>query len=121
MTTALQVPDPATSTPGEFADAAVTAGMDEGRVDDLTDLFERVRYGDEPVSEAHERRAAETLRAIEADYEGVDATAASETAGAAVATDSEDATGNDSGDAAGSDPGDDEYGAEETPDGGEDA
>ncbi|WP_415380611.1 DUF4129 domain-containing protein [Halosimplex sp. TS25] len=80
MTTALQVPDPATSTPGEFADTAVAAGMDEGRVDDLTDLFERVRYGDEPVTEAHERQASETLRAIEDHYDGVDATAATDSA-----------------------------------------
>ncbi|WP_459191875.1 DUF4129 domain-containing protein [Halosimplex sp. J119] len=87
MTTALQVPDPATSTPGEFADAAVTAGMDEGRVDDLTDLFERVRYGHEPVTDDHERRAAETLRAIEAEYDGVDAAGASESVDATIDTD----------------------------------
>lgn len=72
MTDALDGPDPATSTPGEFADAAVAAGMGRERVDDLTDLFERVRYGDEPVTERHERRAIETLRAIETDHEGVD-------------------------------------------------
>ncbi|QLH81770.1 DUF4129 domain-containing protein [Halosimplex pelagicum] len=73
MTTALAVPDPATSTPGEFADAATAAGMDEARVAELTDLFERVRYGSEPVTADHERQAVETLRAIQAAHEGVDA------------------------------------------------
>jgi len=73
MTTALDVPDPATSTPGEFADAAAAAGMDETRVAELTDLFERIRYGSEPVTVDHERRAVETLRAIQAAQEGVDA------------------------------------------------
>jgi len=73
MTDALDGPDPATSTPGEFADAAVAAGMGADRVADLTDCFERVRYGDEPVTEHHERRATETLRAIEAHHDDVDA------------------------------------------------
>ncbi|WP_436931099.1 DUF4129 domain-containing protein [Halosimplex halobium] len=73
MTTALDVPDPATSTPGEFAAAATAAGMDEARVAELTDLFERVRYGSEPVTADHERQAVETLRAIQAAHEGVDA------------------------------------------------
>ena len=76
MTTALDVTEPATSTPGEFADAAIAAGMDQARVGQLTDLFEQVRYGHEPVTADHERRAAETLRAIEATHQAVDATAA---------------------------------------------
>lgn len=79
MTTALDAPDPATSTPGEFADTAAAAGMDEGRVAELTDLFERVRYGSEPVTADHERQAVETLRAIQAAHEGVDADAVAAT------------------------------------------
>ena len=79
MTEAIEGPNPRTGTPGEFADAAVAAGMGEDRVADLTDLFERVRYGDEPVTEGHERRATETLRAIEAEYEDLDAQATVET------------------------------------------
>jgi len=80
MTTALDVADPATSTPGEFADAATAAGMDGARVAQLTDLFERVRYGSEPVTADHERRAVEILRAIQAAHERVDADPAVEAA-----------------------------------------
>ncbi|WP_436926598.1 DUF4129 domain-containing protein [Halosimplex amylolyticum] len=120
MTTALQVPDPATSTPGEFADTAVAAGMDEARVDDLTDLFERVRYGHEPVTEAHERQAAETLRAIEADYDGVDATAASDPVQAA-ATGSAAAESPDASDAGSDSPDGSVQTADENDDGGDDA
>lgn len=90
MTTALDVPDPTTSTPGEFADAATAAGMDESRVAELTDLFERVRYGSEPVTADHERQAVETLRAIQAAHEGVDAdsvAAAAESDGGAPGAD----------------------------------
>jgi len=101
MTTALSVPDPATSTPGEFADAATAAGMDEARVAELTDLFERVRYGSEPVTADHEARAVETLRAIQAANEAVDAdsvaAAAAESGGGSPVTgdpgDGADATG----------------------------
>jgi hypothetical protein len=71
MTDALDVADPATSTPREFERAAVDAGMDPDRVADLTDLFEAVRYGDEPPSDDHERRAVEALRAIEAAHDAV--------------------------------------------------
>lgn len=68
MTTALDVGDPVTTTPAEFADAAVAAGLAEADVRTLTDLFREVRYGDEPVTEARERRARETLRRIEETY-----------------------------------------------------
>lgn len=68
MTDALDVSDPATTTPAEFADRAVAAGLDEDHVDDLTELFREVRYGSAPVTPERERRAAETLRRIEAAY-----------------------------------------------------
>jgi len=45
MTSMLDVADPDTATPGEFADAAVAAGMGEDDVAELTRLFEEVRYG----------------------------------------------------------------------------
>ncbi|WP_436909176.1 DUF4129 domain-containing protein [Halosimplex marinum] len=82
MTGALDVADPATSTPGEFAAAATGAGMDADRVSELTDLFERVRYGSEPVTADHERRAVETLRAIQAAHADVDADSVAATADA---------------------------------------
>lgn len=66
MTDALDVPDPETTTPAEFGEAAVAAGFDEADVRRLTDLFREVRYGDEPVTAERERRARETLRRIEA-------------------------------------------------------
>lgn len=68
MTDALDVDAPETTTPGEFADAAVDAGMDADDVTELTALFEAVRYGGVEASEDRERRAVETLRRIETTY-----------------------------------------------------
>lgn len=85
MTTHLPVDNPASSTPAEFADAAVAAGMDREDVAELTRLFEAVRYGDEPITPEREDRAVAALRNIERSYgdvstEGVagDQTAAEE-------------------------------------------
>lgn len=66
----LEVADPATSTPAEFADAAVEAGMAPGDVDELTALFEDVRYGGRDPTEDREERAVDALRRIEAEYAG---------------------------------------------------
>lgn len=68
MTTYLPVEDPETSTPGEFAAAAIDAGLDRSDVEELTDLFESVRYGPETASTVTERRAVEILRRIESAY-----------------------------------------------------
>lgn len=66
MTEYLDVDAPASSTPGEFAEAAIAEGLDPDRVAALTDVFERVRYGDaEP--ERYEEDAVSALRAIEED------------------------------------------------------
>jgi hypothetical protein len=70
MTTHLDLPNPRSSTPGEFADAAVDAGMDRGDVRELTRLFEEVRYGDVDPTDDRERRAVEALRRIESAYAG---------------------------------------------------
>mgnify|MGYP000114825383 CR=1 FL=1 len=70
MTDALDVTDPETTTPGEFAEAAVEAGMEPEHVDELTRLFEDVRYGDAPVSPARAERAEAALSHIEAAYAG---------------------------------------------------
>jgi len=70
MTELLDVDDPDTSTPGEFADAAVEAGLDCEDVDELTRLFEDVRYGAERASDDHERRAVAVFRRIEERYAG---------------------------------------------------
>ncbi|WP_435347557.1 DUF4129 domain-containing protein [Haloarchaeobius sp. HRN-SO-5] len=66
MTTYLPVDHPETSTPREFEHAAVEAGIAPADVRDLTDLFERVRYGHEDVTADDERRAVEALRRVEA-------------------------------------------------------
>lgn len=65
MTADLPVANPDASTPAEFADAAVEAGMDPDDVAKLTELFEAVRYGDRPVTEARAERATAALRRIE--------------------------------------------------------
>jgi len=70
MTDQLTVERPESSTPAEFATAAVEAGMDAEDVDRLTGLFEAVRYGGlEPTAE-RENEAVETLRRIESAYAG---------------------------------------------------
>lgn len=68
MTDLLDVEDPATSTPREFAGAAVEAGLDREDVDELTRLFEDVRYGDLQPTADHEQRAATVFRRIEDQY-----------------------------------------------------
>jgi len=67
MTAALDVTDPETTTPGEFAGAATAAGLDEDDVAELTDLFREVRYGGADP-ELHEERALDTLRRVEEAY-----------------------------------------------------
>jgi len=73
MTDLLDVPDPDTSTPGEFADAAVEAGLGRDDVDALTRLFEDVRYGGREASPARERSAVSVFRRIERRYAGEEA------------------------------------------------
>ncbi|MEF8758035.1 MAG: DUF4129 domain-containing protein [Halobacteriales archaeon] len=73
MTTELDVEHPRSSTPSEFAMAAVEAGMNRDDVDRLTNLFEEVRYGGFDPTLEREREAIETLRRIEDAYAGVDA------------------------------------------------
>ena len=67
MTSLLEVPNPDSATPGEFADAAVDVGLDEDDVARLTRLFEEVRYG-ERDADSREGRALEVFRTIEAEY-----------------------------------------------------
>lgn len=68
MATAVDVCDPATTTPAEFAEAAVAAGVDRADARELTALFRAVRYGAAPATPEREERAAATLRRIEAAY-----------------------------------------------------
>mgnify|MGYP000651501881 CR=1 FL=1 len=70
MAESVDVGDPQTSTPAEFAAVAVDAGLDRDRVAELTELFEAVRYGDRPVTEEREQRAVAALREIEREHGG---------------------------------------------------
>lgn len=89
LTSRLSVAEPDTATPGEFADAAVAAGLDERDVAELTRLFEEVRYGErdagappgvDPSTEGsdeaatREERAISVFRSIEATDVGEDPT-----------------------------------------------
>ncbi|NHN42226.1 DUF4129 domain-containing protein [Halorubellus sp. JP-L1] len=65
MTEYLDVEHPESSTPREFEAAAVDAGIEPDTVAELTALFERVRYGDQPPTEAAEARAVDALRSME--------------------------------------------------------
>ena len=73
MTAHLDVANPSSSTPAEFAAAATDAGMAREDVTELTDLFEAVRYGGETPTDEREARAVEALRRIEREYAGADA------------------------------------------------
>ncbi|NHN47773.1 DUF4129 domain-containing protein [Halostella sp. JP-L12] len=70
MTGHLDVDRPESSTPGEFADAAVDAGMSADDVEELTGLFEEVRYGGMDPTDDREERAVDALRRIETTYAG---------------------------------------------------
>jgi hypothetical protein len=70
MTDHLDVDRPRSSTPTEFARAAVDAGMDADDVRELTDLFAEVRYGGAAATADRESRAVDALRRIEAAYGG---------------------------------------------------
>lgn len=68
MTEYLAVDGPESSTPAEFAEAAIDAGMAPDDVRELTELFEAVRYGTEEATADRESRAIAALRRIEAGY-----------------------------------------------------
>jgi len=70
MAESVDVGNPRTSTPAEFAAAAVDSGLDRDRVAELTELFEAVRYGDRPVTDEREERAVAALREIEREHGG---------------------------------------------------
>ena len=68
----LDVAAPDSSTPGEFARAAVEAGLDPEPVADLTSVFEEVRYGGADPTGDREGEAVDALRRIEVDGEEED-------------------------------------------------
>lgn len=68
MTGLLDVENSAASTPDEFAEVAVAAGMDREDVTALTDVFEEVRYGGADPTPEREGRAVSALRHIEETY-----------------------------------------------------
>lgn len=70
MTAYLDLSNPDSSTPTEFAEAAIGIGMDPEDVTELTDLFESVRYGTASPTEDREARAIAALRRIESTYAG---------------------------------------------------
>lgn len=68
MTRLLDVDRPETATPREFAREAVAAGMDERDVEELTDVFRSIRYGNADTTADREERAREAFRGIESEY-----------------------------------------------------
>jgi len=85
MTRLLEL-DPETTAPDEFADHAVAAGMAPDHVEELTRLFEEVRYG-ERAPGSREERAVAALRRIEAAYAPDDAVTDEDETGAEDGTD----------------------------------
>lgn len=86
MTAPLEVDRPESSTPREFASAAIDAGLERDHVDELTRLFEDVRYGDIETTPEMETRAVEVLRRIETEYATDEDTPVGSTDGDATAT-----------------------------------
>lgn len=68
MTDHLDIPNPESSTTGEFAHAAIEAGMNRDDVLALKGLFDEVRYGQADPSADREERAVSVLRDIESTY-----------------------------------------------------
>jgi len=68
MASLIDADSPQTSTAGEFADTAIEAGMDRDDIEELTGLFEEVRYGDADAAEGREQRALDALRRVEEEY-----------------------------------------------------
>ena len=68
MTARLDIENAETTTPREFQQASVDAGMSPDDVRELTRLFERVRYGGESATTGREERAVQVLRRIESTY-----------------------------------------------------
>lgn len=68
MTGLLDIENPDTTAPRDFAEAAIEAGLDEDDVTELAELFTEVRYGGKSA-ETREDRAIEVLRNIERTYE----------------------------------------------------
>ncbi|WP_049920820.1 DUF4129 domain-containing protein [Halopiger djelfimassiliensis] len=81
LTRLLEVDRPESSTPREFASAAIEAGIDREHVDELTRLFEDVRYGDTETTPEMEARAVSVLRRIEATHAETDSSSESDRAG----------------------------------------
>ena len=77
MTTLLNLEDAETTAPRDFAREAVKAGLDRDDVEELTELFNEVRYGDESP-DVREDRAIEILRNIERMYEDSDSSSEGE-------------------------------------------
>lgn len=68
MAEPLPVERPETSTPTEFADAAIDAGISPDDVRELTGLFETVRYSTADPTAEREQQAVDALRRIERAY-----------------------------------------------------
>lgn len=81
MAALLDPDDPETTTPREFASRAMAAGLTRDDVEDLTRLFETVRYGDRQATADRERRARDLLRRIETTYAGTEAATDPDTTG----------------------------------------
>lgn len=67
MTALLDIENPDATAPRDFAKEAVDTGLERDDVDELTELFNEVRYG-EKRADTREERAIEILRNIEETY-----------------------------------------------------
>lgn len=68
MTALLEIDDPETTPPSDFAEAAIATGLARDDVEQLTALFTEVRYGGKSADD-REQRALAALRNIERTYQ----------------------------------------------------
>ncbi len=66
MVAEIDLENPKSKTPEEFANAAISEGMNEEDVMELTDIFEQVLYGGKDVTNEHESRARRAIERIRA-------------------------------------------------------
>ncbi|MFC6906963.1 DUF4129 domain-containing protein [Halalkalicoccus tibetensis] len=67
MTTQLEIDNPGSQTPVEWAESAIDAGFDENHVNEITELLRETRYNDRGITDDHRQDAKRILEQFEDD------------------------------------------------------
>jgi hypothetical protein len=68
MTTQLEIDNPSSQTPVEWAESAIDAGFDENHVNKITELLQETRYNDTGITDDHRQDAKRILEQFEDDF-----------------------------------------------------